>query len=249
MGTDTRRLRLLDVDPPELLVYDEAGACPYLDDTVARLPMRLPIRPLGPTEFERKLEAGDRRQGILLYNPRCPSCQACEPIRIDVTRFAPSKSQRRAFRRGLRHLEMTITPTSLTDEKVTLYNAHKSARNLMGTSDLIDAAGYNAFLVDSCVDSFEMQYRAGDQLVAVAIVDRGERSLSAVYTYFDPAFEYLSPGVFSIMMQIDYARRRGLQYLYLGLFVEDCDAMRYKSSYLPHERRVGDRWVEFDREE
>ena len=245
MGTDTRRLRLLDVDPPELLVYDEAGPCPYLDDTVARLPMRLPIRPLGPAEFERKLAVGDRRQGILLYNPRCPDCRACEPIRIDVAKFIASKSQRRALRRGLKHLDMTIAPTSLTEEKVALYNTHKSSRDLMGASDLIDPAGYNAFLVDSCVNSFEMQYRAGEQLVAIAIVDRGERSLSAVYTYFDPAFEFLSPGVFSIMTQIEYARREQLQYLYLGLYVQQCAAMRYKASYRPHERLIADEWVEF----
>jgi arginine-tRNA-protein transferase len=211
--------------------------------------MRLPIRPLGPAEFERKLAIGDRRQGILLYNPRCPSCQACEPIRIDVDKFVPSKSQRRALRRGKRHLTMTLAPTSLTEEKVALYNSHKASRNLMGTSDLIDPAGYNAFLVDSCVSSFEIQYRAGDQLVAVAIVDRGECSLSAVYTYFDPAFAFLSPGVFSIMMQIEYARREQLQYLYLGLFVEDCAAMRYKASYRPHERLIAQDWVEFDHDE
>ena len=244
VGTDNRRLQLLDADPPELLVYDEAGPCPYLDEMVARLPMRLPIRPLSPNEFDRKLDAGDRRQGILLYNPRCPTCQACEPIRIDVRRFQPTSSQRRAFRRGQRLLRMEITPTSLTDEKVALYNLHKKQRNLMGTGDLIDAAGYNAFLVDSCVDSFEMQYYLDDALVAVAIVDRSEEALSAVYTFFDPAHARLSPGVVSIMNQIELARSEGLRYLYLGLFVEDCGAMAYKASYLPHERRVNGEWVE-----
>lgn len=209
--------------------------------------MRLPIRPLDAEEFERKLESGDRRQGILLYNPRCPSCAACEPIRIDVDQFVPSRSQRRAFNRGERVFTVEFSATELTDEKVRLYNRHKAERDLMGTSDLIDAAGYNAFLVDSCVDSFEMQYRCEDRLVAVAIVDRAADSLSAVYTYFDPDFSHLSPGTYSIMKQVEQARRESRRYLYLGLYVEDCDAMRYKAAFFPHQRRVGGRWVDVPR--
>ena len=55
-----RRPPVLDTDPPELLVYDEPTRCPYLPDQTARLPMRLPSRPLDRQQFARRLEEGDR---------------------------------------------------------------------------------------------------------------------------------------------------------------------------------------------
>ena len=81
--------------PPEWLVWNETSRCPYLAEQTARLPLRLPMRRLKPAEFGTRLAAGDRRQGLLLYRPSCPTCSACEPIRLDVEAFAPSRTQRR----------------------------------------------------------------------------------------------------------------------------------------------------------
>lgn len=241
------RPRLLAADPPELLVYDEATACPYLLGRDARMPLRVPTRILTAQEFAERLRAGDRRQGVLLYRTACPSCQACEPIRIDVERFVPDKTQRRVYRRGLERFEVEIGPPELTAEKVALYNRHKTGRNLNGDGHDIDEVGYRAFLVDTCCESFEIRYRIGGQLVGVAVVDRAEDALSAVYFYFDPAFERESPGVFSIMKQVELCKAWGLRYLYLGLYIRECPSMAYKARYLPHERRIGGRWRRFER--
>src|SRR5690242_8726389 len=111
--------------PAEWLVWDEPSRCPYLPAETARLPLRLPTRRLSRAEFARRLAAGDRRQGLLLYRPNCPACRACEAIRIDVAAFQPSRTQRRVFRRGETALATTITAPTATDEKVALYNRHK----------------------------------------------------------------------------------------------------------------------------
>lgn len=249
MSMGTRRPRLLDGHPPELLVYDENTHCPYLESRVARLPMRLPTRPLTAAEFSERLHAGDRRQGLVLYRPNCPDCSACEAIRLDVETFEPNKTQRRILRRGQQRLRVEIGDPALSADKVALYNKHKIGRELMGEGDPIDETGYGAFLVDSCTESFEIRYVLAneDRLAGVAIVDRGSDALSAVYTFFDPELTKLSPGVFSILLQIELCKRWGLRWLYLGLFVAECPSMAYKSRYLPHERLLGGRWVVFDR--
>ncbi|KIG18738.1 Arginine-tRNA-protein transferase [Enhygromyxa salina] len=251
MSAGTRRPRLLDGHPPELLVYDEDTSCPYLDARVARLPMRLPTRPLTAAEFSERLHVGDRRQGLVLYRPNCPTCTACEAIRLDVETFLPNKTQRRIHRRGRERLRVEIGPPGLSAEKVALYNKHKVGRGLMGEGDPIDETGYGAFLVDSCADSFEIRYWIdgdnGEQLAGVAIVDRGTDALSAVYTYFDPDLKDLSPGVFSILEQVELCKRTGLRWLYLGLYVSECPSMAYKSLYLPHERLHSGRWLLYDR--
>jgi len=92
--------------------------------------------------------------------------------------------------------------------------------------------------------SMEMRYYLGDRLVGVGIVDLGQASLSSVYFFFDPSPEVarLSPGVYSVLKEIELAKKTGRDHLYLGLYVEDCRHLSYKSDYFPHERTVKGVW-------
>jgi len=66
--------------------------------------------------------------------------------------------------------------------------------------------------------------------------------LSAVYTFFDPDEKTRGLGTHAILWQIAEARRLGLQWLYLGYWVEQCDKMSYKIRFKPHEIFVAERW-------
>jgi arginine-tRNA-protein transferase len=233
--------------PPEWLVWDEAIRCPYLPEQTARLPLRLPVRRLRPAELTDRLAAGDRRQGVLLYRPSCPSCVACEAIRVDVHRFQPSRTQRRVWRRGDARLHTEIGPPLTTPDRVALYNTHKIERGLLIGDGLLDATGYEQFLVESCTDTIELSYRLDGRLVGVAVADRAADALSAVYCFYAPDCAALSLGTYSILRQIALCRSWGLRYLYLGLYVGGCQAMRYKARYLPHERLIGGTWRPFER--
>ena len=238
-------LRLVRGQPPEWLVHDEPMPCPYLPGQTARLPMRLPLRPLSPDELAQRLHGGDRRQGAFLYQPSCPTCRACEAIRIDVEAFAPRKTQRRVFRRGESLLQTEVGRPTLTAEKVALYNRHKLDRDLCRGDGLIDPGGYEQFLVDSCADTIELTYRCRGALVGVAIADRAADALSAVYCFYDPAYARLSPGVYSILKQVALCQEWQLRYLYLGLYIADCSPMAYKTQFLPHQRRINGAWQPF----
>ena len=109
-------------------------------------------------------------------------------------------------------------------------------------------------LLNNAVDAvkggghIDIRVRAVDERrVGVAITDHAAGALSAVYSFYDPDYGWLSPGVYSILMQVSLCRRWGLRYLYLGLYVGGCRAMRYKASYLPHERLIDGAWRRFDR--
>ena len=239
-------MRLVPGIPAEVVVHDEPTECPYLPDRVARLPMRLPIRPLGRDELDVRLAAGDRRQGMLLYRPSCPACEACEAIRVDVAAFRPGRTQRRVLARGERRLRVELGPPVADERRVELYNLHRAGRGL-ATGPPIDVEAYRAFLGLTCCDSFELRYHDGESLVGVALTDRSSSALSAVYCFYDPACERLSPGTFSILQQIELCRRWELPWLYLGLYVSDCAAMKYKARWLPHERRIDGVWQRFER--
>ena len=233
--------------PLELLVHDEEEACPYLPDERARMPLRLPLRPLQPAELDARLSAGDRRHGALFYKPSCARCSACEAIRLDVEEYTLSSTQRRTLRKNDALLEIELGPPRVDSERLALYDAHRFGRDLARERrDPIDAATYQRFLVDRYCDSFEIRYRLGGRLVALAVTDRGERALSAVYCYYDPAHARMSLGTYSILKQLELARRWKLDHLYLGLYVAGSPAMEYKSRFRPHERLVGGEWTRFE---
>ncbi|AKF09737.1 arginyltransferase [Sandaracinus amylolyticus] len=240
--------RVLPTIPPELVVVDEDEPCPYLEGHTARRPLRVPIRPLSPEELDARLEAGDRRSGPFLYNQRCPSCSACEPLRIDVRSFEPSSSQRRAGRKGDRELIVEIGEPLVDEERVALFGKHEELRGLRQRERALDTQEYARFLVESSAPAFEIRYRLAStkQLVGIAITDRGARSLSAVYTYYDPDFARLSPGVYSILTQLRLCQQMSLRWLYLGLAIEQSAHMRYKLAWYPHERRIGGVWTRFE---
>jgi arginine-tRNA-protein transferase len=234
-------------DPPELLVHDEQITCPYLLDRTARLPLRLPLVRLSRVQLDQRLRHGERRQGRLVYRTQCPSCTACEAIRIPVQAYCPSRTERRVLRRGQRVIDTEIGVVTSDEPRAALYNRHKIGRGLANDGDPLSPSGYSAVLADTCCESFELRYRVDDALIGVAIVDRAESALSAVYCYYDPDYAHLSPGVYSILYQLELCRRWGLEHLYLGLTIDACKAMSYKRRYLPHERLVDGRWVRIER--
>ncbi len=242
-----QRYPMLPGDPPELLVHDEPMPCPYLPGQTARLPLRLPLARLGRAQLDVRLAKGERRQGRLVYCTGCATCDACEAIRIPARDHRPSRTERRIFRRGQRVIETEIGPVESDERRAALYNRHKQLRGLSHEGGPITLAGYGAVLADTCCESFELRYRVHGTLIGVAIVDRGERALSAVYCYYDPGYGALSPGVYSILCQLELCRRWGLDYLYLGLTIEGCKAMAYKRRYYPHERLIAGRWQRFAR--
>jgi arginyl-tRNA--protein-N-Asp/Glu arginylyltransferase len=147
--------------------------------------------------------------------------------------------------RASRELVVELGSPTVDERRVELYNRHKELRKL--GEGAIDLAGYREFLVMTCCETFELRYRYEDRLIGVALVDRGQTSLSAVYCYYDPEFERLGIGTFSILKQIELARAWKLRHVYLGLFIGDCERMRYKARFLPHERLIGGRWAPFER--
>lgn len=238
---------LADRQPVELLVHDATEPCPYLPEQQARMPLRLPIRPLTPAEMDHRLARGDRRHGSFFYRPSCGDCDSCQAIRLPAD-YALSSTQRRVLRKGDRELRVEIGPPIADERRIELYDRHRFGRGLArdGSSPM-ELMSYQRFLVDRLCDAFELRYHHGDALIGVAIVDRAASSLSAVYCYYDPAFSGLSIGTYSVLKQLELVRRWEMKHLYLGLYIEGCDAMAYKAKYLPHERRIDGEWVPFEK--
>ena len=103
------------------------------------------MRSLSGEELDAALASGDRRVGRMLYRTQCPSCSACEPLRVLVGEFRPSKSQRRVWRKN-QDIKVTVGPAIYSEERLSLYNRHKLERGLSLDGKTMTQEGYEGGL-------------------------------------------------------------------------------------------------------
>ena len=108
--------------------------------------------------------------------------------------------------------------------------------------DLDDRAQYTQFLLHSQVDSRLIEFRDGDALRMVSVIDVLDDGLSSVYTFYDPEVPGL--GTFNILWQIGQCQANALPHLYLGYWIRDCRKMNYKTRFRPTEGLISGRWQE-----
>lgn len=215
--------------------------CSYLPPRQATTLFTDPALPKDRGLYSILSEQGFRRSGAHLYRPSCPGCQACIPVRIPVQEFRPRRNQRRTWD-GNRDLHVVPGRAGFRVEYFDLYRRYLRARHPNGGMDDPSPEGFMDFLTAPWAETLFYEFRLGDRLLAIAVVDRLEHALSAVYTFYDPACRERSLGRYAILHEIQEARAHGLAWLYLGYWIAGCRKMRYKNEYQPLEYYVGGRW-------
>ena len=214
--------------------------CSYLPGRLEQLLVLLDKELLCPEGYERLLAAGFRRSGADIYRPHCQACQACESLRIPVADFVPSRSQKRILRQN-RDLEVRVSEQD-KPEYFLLYQTYINERHRDGAMFPASRQQYDGFLLCHWLPPVFLEFRLAERLVAVAVTDLLSRSLSAMYTYYDPAEEHRSLGTFAILSQWQLARQLHKHWLYLGYQVDGCRKMNYKQHFRPHQRLVAGQW-------
>lgn len=217
--------------------------CPYLEGHDAAERAFL-AENLSPAFYHALVRHGWRRSGRVVYKPACPSCSACIPIRVPVADFRPNRTQKKLWRRNT-GFEVHITSARPREETFDLFVRYQQERH---TGDMCTTwEEFTRFLYDSPVSTREFAFYRDGRLAIVGIVDVSASALSAVYTFFDPEIDSLSPGTWAILWFIDYARREGMDYYYMGYYIGACRKMNYKTQFRPYE--LGDdqgNWTRFE---
>ncbi|MEP6945319.1 MAG: arginine-tRNA-protein transferase [Acidobacteriota bacterium] len=166
------------------------------------------------------------------------------PLRIRVEDFAPSKSQRRAIRRNA-DLETIVQPILLTEETHQLFGRHK-ARFTSGVPDsLYDFLPRGPS--ESPTTILEVSVSKSERLVAASYFDVGETSISSIYGIFDPKETARSLGIFTMLVEIKFAREQGHTLYYHGYAYEGQSYYDYKKRFGAMERfDWAGNWSEFD---
>lgn len=215
--------------------------CSYLPARTARTLFADPAVRLDNRIYSRLTLYGFRRSGRHIYRPSCDACEACVPVRIPVRDFAPNRSQRRTWARN-QDLSLGACTPGYHQEHFELYRRYVAARHPGGGMDNADPMQYLDFLTSSWSDTWFQEFRAEGRLVAVAVTDRLEHGLSAVYTFFEPDLRPRGLGTYAILWQIEECKRQGLECLYLGYWIGESPKMAYKASFWPLEQFRQGRW-------
>lgn len=202
---------------------------------------------------------GFRRQNQLFYINQCKQCNECIPIRVPVNEFQISKSQSRVQNRNS-DIEIRFSydfSKFVTEEKAFIFREYDKYHNgskldfkpmsLKEAYETLQSSnsGYSSIL--------NMDYYCGNELIGVGVLDFAQNNLgnptalSSNYFYYLPQKAVLkrSLGVFSVLKEIEFCKRIGIPYYYLGLYLPNCKKMNYKANYKPYELLQNGQWVRY----
>jgi arginine-tRNA-protein transferase len=217
--------RLRFVAPP--------SRCEYLPEETARLEY-LQVDRMAADEYLGWLRSGWRRFGHVLFRPACLTCRQCLSLRVPVASFAPHRTQRRVARANAGAVTIAIGEPSPSPDTRALYEKfHRYQQDAKGWPSP-DPHGVDVFVANPFATE-EWRYSIDGRLVAVGYVDVLSEGLSAIYFFYDPDERRRSLGTFNVLSIIESARRRGLDWAYLGYYVRGCRSLEYKGLFRPNE--------------
>ena len=216
--------------------------CSYLEGKQASTLFADPLADIDTALYSRLSAAGFRRSGAQIYRPHCQTCNACIAARVPVASFRPRRSQKRVMQRN-RDLVVTERAPAMSDEYFGIFERYINDRHAGGDMHPASREQFDSFLVAGRSEARFHEFRADGTLLAVAVADRLDDGLSAIYTFFEPAAQQRALGVYAILWLIEEAKRQGLAHLYLGYWIKECPKMSYKLDYRPVELLVNGAWT------
>lgn len=216
--------------------------CSYLENKSSRMVFLDPAHKIDVVTLSELSRVGFRRSGDFVYRPECHLCRQCLSSRVPVNDFHMNSIQKKAWKKN-KDLKITTTSTTFaTDIHYQLYEAYIIARHADGDMYPPTRDQFDKFLVQSCTNSFFLEFWLDGKLIAVSTCDQLDDGISAVYTFFDPNESHRSLGTFAVLKQIEYAQKINLPYVYLGYWVPNSNKMNYKSQYVPLELLLDGQW-------
>ncbi len=185
-----------------------------------------------PHELDRLLADGWRHFGQQFFRYNLAvyegEIRLVIPLRIRLSAFQPSKSQQRVLKRNA-DTSVDVGPVKIDREVERLFERHRR-RFKQHPPDSIytflseDPGG------EPC-ETLQQTVRIGGELAAVGFFDVGGVSVSGIYTAFDPDEVRRSLGIFTILKEMEFARREGKKFYYQGYCYSGSSFYDYKKGF------------------
>jgi len=185
-----------------------------------------------PTAMDRYWADGWRHFGILFFRYTTAFHESKRftvlPLRIDLERFAPSRSQKRVLAKNS-DTEIRLRPAFVDAEKTALFLRHRRRFQKDAPTSLDDFLSPDPASIPC--RNVELCVYLGSTLLGVTFLDLGATATSAVYALFDPAEAKRSLGILMILQSIEFSRRQGYRYYYPGYAYREPFTYDYKKNF------------------
>ncbi|MCA1632545.1 MAG: GNAT family N-acetyltransferase [Acidobacteria bacterium] len=185
-----------------------------------------------PWRMDELWAEGWRHFGVLFFRDRKTSYggRRCSvmPLRVELERFTPSRSQRRVLARNS-DAEIRIGETFIDREKRDLFERHKRRFHEAVPDSLYDFLSHAPASVPC--RNVEICVSLGGRLAAASFLDVGESATSAVYAMFDPEESKRSLGIFTMLVAIRYSLILGCRHYYPGYACREPSIYDYKKNF------------------
>jgi leucyl-tRNA---protein transferase len=189
-----------------------------------------------PDLMDRLWEAGWRHFGREFFRYSLTlseegTLQVIQPLRMELSAFCMSKSQRRVVRRNT-DAEIRVMPAEVDDDREAMFFRHRErfVSNIPDSLRTFIPEENPASVPCECVS---VEVRAGGRLIGVSYLDVGETSVSSVYAMFEPDEAWRSLGTLTLLKEIEWAAAKGKRWLYPGYATVESSHYDYKKSFRP----------------
>jgi len=225
------------------LYLTQEHQCSYLEHELAQSLFVHPSFNINSSQYGQLIKQGFRRSGNEVYRPHCARCSACIPVRLAVADFKPDRSQKRCLKKNL-NTQAIIKPAVFCQDHFDMYLRYQAYKHGDGSMAHFSPDDYIHFLGSLWCNTHFVEFSIENELSAVAVIDLLDNAWSAVYTFFEPKFTNYSPGVYAILWEIEQAKLRQHEFLYLGFWIKNCKKMAYKNNYQPLQLLIDNQWTE-----
>jgi len=228
--------------PPFLATgFTQSLSCPYFSNLEARYSSFF-SKNCSPKDYDYLLEQGFRRLGFYFYKPQCTGCQKCVPLRVEVKKFQPSRSQKKILKKNNGIQVAVIQKPKIKAGYFQIYQNYLKER--YGQKEHLSLESFELHMLHNPSFCQIFEYRKEEKLVGLSWLDRTEKGLSAVYFAYDQAFKKNSLGIFSLLYELDWAKKNNIPFYYLGFWVRGAPHMDYKKTLKPHQILEDQCWRE-----
>ncbi len=192
---------------------------------------------VSPRQLDLLLENGWRHFGAYFFRYNLGfyenEIRLVQPLRVRLSEFSVSKSQRRILKRN-NDLQIVARPIKITAETEVLFQRHKQRFKNSAPDSIYDFLDENA--ADTPCEALEICVYDGKKLLAASFFDVADASVSGIYAIFAPEEAARSLGIFTMLLEIDFAVKSGRNFYYSGYAYAGKSFYDYKKRFRALER-------------
>jgi arginine-tRNA-protein transferase len=166
---------------------------------------------------------------MLRSNVLCVEGELLETINIryNLRDYEYPKRLRKLMRRNHRLFRHEVRPARITKRRRCMYKEHikRFKGMVVPTLDAFMAGSFHEY---SPFNTMEVTVYDGRRIVAVSYFDVGMRAIASILGFFDPAYSRYSLGIYTMLLEIEWARQHQIQYYYPGYILDAHPLFDYK---------------------